>query len=371
MEKSICFVVSSFATTAIGGAELQVYLLSEELLKRGWQVEIVMREPNGEINSEYYNEKISYHYYKQKSFSLLNLLSVTQALEKTNSYFYYQRVDNAATAAVWQYCNKKGKKMIYALAADPHASRNLFQTFAKKSNKSFFKRIIHKLDSIFQDKIVEEAKENAHLVLCQTQSQQVEFNKNFKRQSIVLRNSFPIDFTEQLPEKEKIIIWVGNCREAKYPEAYFELISKNNLPDWQFKLIGRIGNYKEKMQTALQRENFEYLGELPFNETLKWFKRAKILVNTSISEGFTNTFIQAWIYKTVICSRTIDPDALLSKHGYGIFSHTTQNLLADLELLCKDERQTTQLSEIAYKFAINEFDIKRNIDKFEKIIQTL
>jgi len=61
------------------------------------------------------------------------------------------------------------------------------------------------------------------------------------------------------------------------------------------------------------------MGKLPFEETLKIFDGATLFVNTSKSEseGFPNTYIQAWLRGVPVISFDVDPDGVIAKNGLG------------------------------------------------------
>ena len=121
MNNSICFVIPGWVTKHRGGAEWQCYLFSEELLKRGWQVEVFTYK-NKIVNKEYFNEKIKYYYYKSFIFLSLNFLYSFFLLFKTNSEYYYIRTDaRFLRAALVLFGKIKMKKVIYSLASDDDA----------------------------------------------------------------------------------------------------------------------------------------------------------------------------------------------------------------------------------------------------------
>ena len=114
MDRSICFVIPRFLTAGIGGAELQVYLLSEELCKRGWKVEIMSRDTKANdklTKSIYFNPQIKYHYYTESVVRSFEFFKVFIRLFRTNSAYYYQRTDSSLTGSValWPSRPRLGK----------------------------------------------------------------------------------------------------------------------------------------------------------------------------------------------------------------------------------------------------------------------
>ena len=122
-KKSICFVIPNWATRlGTGGAELQCYYLSEELLKEGWKVEILIQNRNHKVlfgNMDFYNSSIKIHTYKRTPLRSLNIILIFIKLLKTSSSYYYNRTDAKilrGTCAL--YCKLWSKEMIFAIAND-------------------------------------------------------------------------------------------------------------------------------------------------------------------------------------------------------------------------------------------------------------
>jgi glycosyltransferase involved in cell wall biosynthesis len=65
----------------------------------------------------------------------------------------------------------------------------------------------------------------------------------------------------------------------------------------------------------------EYLGSLALDDVNQLLAGAHLLVNTSTHEGFSNTFIQAWLRAVPVVSLNADPDDLLESAGLGACPH--------------------------------------------------
>ena len=63
--------------------------------------------------------------------------------------------------------------------------------------------------------------------------------------------------------------------------------------------------------------NLEIVPGVPMERIQKYFDRAKVLVNTSDFEGFSNTFVQAGLSRTAIVSLRVNPDNFLKKYNCG------------------------------------------------------
>ena len=83
-------------------------------------------------------------------------------------------------------------------------------------------------------------------------------------------------------------------------------MAMNKSYDWLF---------AEAAKEAEKLPNVTFLGTVPPIEMEGWFKKKKLFMNTSIREGFPNTFLQAWMNRVPVVSLNIDPDGIIEKYG--------------------------------------------------------
>ena len=62
--------------------------------------------------------------------------------------------------------------------------------------------------------------------------------------------------------------------------------------------------------------NLEFLGKKSYSETNVFFSQVKLVLCTSIYEGFPNTFLQAWANNVPVIT-TFDPSNIVQKHRLG------------------------------------------------------
>ncbi len=74
--------------------------------------------------------------------------------------------------------------------------------------------------------------------------------------------------------------------------------------------------FEEIKRRADEIPNLKLTGMVPFKEVGEYFRKARLLVCTSIMEGFPNTFLQAWSLGVPVVS-TFDPDGTIEKYGIG------------------------------------------------------
>jgi glycosyltransferase involved in cell wall biosynthesis len=112
--------------------------------------------------------------------------------------------------------------------------------------------------------------------------------------------------------------------------------------------------------------NVDWLGPIPFEETLAWFDRAAALVNTSPPghEGFPNTFIQAWLRGVPVLTLGVDPDGIVREHDLGDVVRTVDELAASLSGLLGDSGGYARIAENVAAFARERFTVERVADCF-------
>jgi glycosyltransferase involved in cell wall biosynthesis len=122
------------------------------------------------------------------------------------------------------------------------------------------------------------------------------------------------------PEEKKIdLLWVARCHRVKRPHLFLDLAER--LPQARCRMICSIQD-QELWQSvgprARQLANVEFLPAVPYREIQGHFDQAKIFVNTSEHEGVPNTFIHSGLGHAAILSLVVDPDGMFENFRAGI-----------------------------------------------------
>jgi len=121
--------------------------------------------------------------------------------------------------------------------------------------------------------------------------------------------------------RKKTILWVGRCIPLKRPLEFMELA--RSLPEETFTMIipGEGDLKNEVLRQADQLANLELIDFVHPRQMQDVYIKAKCLVNTSVAEGFPNSFVQAFMAGTPVVSLDVDPDGIFGKHDIGRCCH--------------------------------------------------
>lgn len=169
-------------------------------------------------------------------------------------------------------------------------------------------------------------------------------------------------------ERENIILAIGTLTHNK---NFIDLIKaialiKDEIFNWKVHVYGE-GRDKKFLQKKIEEYQLENIIQLKgFNyEIEKTYNNAKILVSTSISEGFSRVFLEAFSYKIPIISYNCKcgPKEIIQNEENGYLIDFDINILSKKILrLISNEQKLNDFSNNSYL----------NIDKFhfERIMKT-
>jgi glycosyltransferase involved in cell wall biosynthesis len=317
MESSrICFVgmanlpalAPAYAHLGIGGAELQQTLVAKALVKRGLKVSMVVGDYGQPDGASWSGVRTFKAYHLNAGLPVIRFLhprwtTVWAAMRRADADIYYV---SCAGVLVWQialFARLFRRKTVFRIASDsdcdPHTL--LVPTWRDRKLYAYFLPLID-------------------AVLAQTQRQRDLLMRNFSRESRIVA---PIAeaAARRLPFHERSIdvLWVGNFRPLKRAELLLTLAER--FPDMSFHMAGGplaiAPKYFEAMRSkAAALPNVEFHGAVLYHEVGELFERARVLVNTSETEGFPNTFLQAWGCGAPVVT-FLDPGEIVAREGLG------------------------------------------------------
>ena len=118
---------------------------------------------------------------------------------------------------------------------------------------------------------------------------------------------------------EGSLLWMARCERWKDPQSFLRLARE--MPGRECVMVCPPGAdrpfFRDVREEARGIDHLRFIESLPYRNTHEHFRRAALFVNTSRSEGFPNTFVQAARSGTPILSLRVDPDGFLERGGIG------------------------------------------------------
>ena len=355
----ICFFVP-FYPLIKGGAEYQSKLIATELRKLGHEVVYIssghLKEDCTVIDDfKTYQLPVTASLTTKATLYRSFMKKVERIISDEQPAVIYQRILNTFTYRLSVFAKKSEIPFVL------HIADNYSVEFTQKK-KDFLKKTIFR-------KILR----TRPTVICQTTYQREKIEEQGYAPNAVIPNMHP-RITNSVPEEKdlKTIIWVGNARPVKQLEVYVRLANNLVEADYRFHIIGKLpeNDYGLKLRKSIQdASNVIYHGSQNNDFVNDFLMKAAVLVNTSVSEGFSNTFIQAWLSGTPILALNSDPNGIVSQYGIGINCAGVENLLPEKleELLNKSTYDSR--CEKAFKVATDLFSTEKNMPKFVRVLE--
>lgn len=343
-----------------GGAELQLFLLATQLAKDPeFEVSFVVGDfgqPDVDIRQnvklyKFFNPRRSLKYFR----ALLGFIRLWKLLNSINPDLCIQRAAGFETAEVSIYCKFTGKHFFYMVANELDVG----------TKKPFW---MPGWMGHFRWQMFKWGLRSADIVFVQHKGQAQEFKKHY-RNHVEIRPSAHIipNFIEE--KNKENILWVSRCEDYKQPEIFIALAKQ--FPKTNFVMIMPISRdqkyFTDMIDLSKSASNLRVVEYVHFNKIDDFFKHALVFVNTSSTEGFPNTFIQALKFKTPVLSFRIDLTESLP--GSVCANGDFQKLMQILNRLINDKEYRAKLGEQGFAFVSQNHDLMKIVEQDKNYIK--
>jgi glycosyltransferase involved in cell wall biosynthesis len=330
----IVVVTGNHPKDAIGGSELQAYLIAKELKKLGNDSIFCSVLSNYDLDTE---EKDGLRYVSVAGHRNIfrRGLKFYKFLKDIQPDVVYVR---CLYSFWWVNLISRFLKIptlyhFYSITHCQYLTFGQYLKWDKEENwRQYLKRMILHNFYVFNCRL-------ASRIICQTEEQRELIDKKLKRTARVIRNGHPIPSNSFEKSDELFnIIWIG--KYWKNPDIFVKLAEEfSEVPNLSFLMVGIFPDELKKrfLQYSCLIPNFKFVGELANGEVNRLLEKCHVLVNTSDYEGFSNTFIQAWMRGVPVVSFRVNPDGVLLKSKVGFHSQTIENLKRDIMNLVRDK----------------------------------
>ena len=292
--------------------------------------------------------------------------SLYSVLRRLRPDVVYQRVGCAYTGITAFFSRRAGSQLVWHAANDTDVQRNL-----KLRQRNFIRQWLEKSLLSYgirsADRIVTQTEQQARLLL-----------ENFGRSAdAVIANFHPYPIEAVHKSGPVRVVWIADLKPPKQPEVFLRLAAAlRDIQDARFIMIGGAAagtggsSWLASLQASINSaSNVEYLGQRPQAEVNEELSKAHVFVNTSIYEGFPNTFIQAWMRDTPVVSLNVNPDGILDDENVGFHSGTEKHLAGTVRRLITNPALRMAVARRARAHAM-QFHSMANARRLEEIIRS-
>lgn len=282
-----------------GGAEVDLYYLGTELAN---DLRYTVSYIAADYSQPAYEVIEKVHIFKSLSFKeskLLAFVKIWRAMRRANADIYiFKNVSGILLVAM--FCILNRKEFIYRTAHSTHCDGT------------------YQIKHPIQGKIYEFCVRRSSHVFTQNRDDRDGLQRTMGVEATHVPNGHRIPPISE--EARNTILWVGRSVDFKQPQLYLEMARQFVTEKFVMICQQATGDcaYERLIEEASQIPNLEFMERVLFKDVDVYFRRAKLFVNTSESEGFPNTFIQSCKAATPILSLTVNPDRFLDCHGCGV-----------------------------------------------------
>lgn len=356
----VCFVVPKVyplfdrsLKSVFGGAEVDVYLLGTELAKDDkFKVSFVTAD-YGQQSTEQIEgvEIIKSLTFKENR--LCGAMKIWRAMKAADADVYILKTASPGVPLAAMFCKLNGKKFVYRTASSTECDGTYVKGHGL-SGRAFLWGL-----------------RSAALVLSQNAEDSEALESTAGVRPKVVANGHR--FGEVVGLQKESVLWVGRSAEVKRPRLFVELAEKN--PDQKFVMVCPRATDDDKYDSLLYYakgvSNLGFHKRVDFSEIDEFFARAKVFVNTSTSEGFANTFIQACKNSTAILSLAVDPDSFIEKNACGLCCKDDMGKLQQgLDFLLESDR-FVEIGQSGRQYAENNHDVSKIVEEYKMLFREL
>ncbi|MEW6233118.1 MAG: glycosyltransferase [Chloroflexota bacterium] len=361
----IAVIVPTHWSARMGGSQYQAMCLVDSLVAAGNSLVtfVARRIGHGYSPMGYTLRQVGSRSRWARYSFLPDTMSLWNALKQAEPQAIYQRVGCAYTGIAAAFARRYGCRMYWHVAAEDDV-------------KPFHQQTLLGTSQYLDKKVLEYGIRTAPFIVAQTEDQNRLLQANYGRWADAIIPNFHPEPTEEISRDLPVqVVWIGNLKPVKQPMVFVQLAKDlaTHLPTVRFTMVGAMSS-DARWQAAFNREiasqpNLHYLGEVPQEQVNRILARSHLLVNTSISEGFSNTFVQAWLRAVPVVSLNSNPDSILTPGELGRHSRDYQTLKADVQELAEDHTRRQAMGQAAREYARRRHSMQ-NVQQLVSLLAT-
>jgi glycosyltransferase involved in cell wall biosynthesis len=334
----------------MGGSEYQVQVLMDHLLRRtDLEIHFVTNRIAPGFEAKGYDVvEISREFGIRRYGLFFDVVPLYRILKRLKPDVIYQVIGSAHTGIAAHYARRHGCKLVFRMTDEMCLSRDPIS----------WRRPHHRVERW----LLQYGIRHATTILAQTESQRKLLAQRFGRSdAVIVRNFHPLP--SEAPIKgsgKKRVLWIANLKRLKNPEAFLRLAERfADRRDIEFVMLGAAADHPgwvgEIEASVKACRNVRYEGGVPPSRVNAELVEADLLVNTSTTEGFSNTFIQAWARGVPVVSLNVDPDGVFSSGSPSLLAGSEGRLAELVERLLGDDDLRAQIAAGCRRTALEQY----------------
>jgi glycosyltransferase involved in cell wall biosynthesis len=344
----------------MGGAQLQQVVIARSLARLGYPVSMICHDCGQDELEVIDGIKVLRAFNPAAGLPVVRfyaprIQSVWRCMKLANADIYYQRAAAVWTGIMAYFCRRYGRKSIFAAAGNPDLER--------KTSRIRFAR----------DKyIYEYGLKNVDRIVVQNDEQAALCRLNYQREASIVPNCLvPLEAVTANPAGH--VLWISTIRAIKRPKMFLDLAE--SLPDLKFRMVGGPSPLEKELYEKTELDarginNLEFVGFVRHAEINRQFDGASVLVNTSASEGFPNSFLEAWS-SGIPTIAFVDSGARVNDVPIGMQVASLPEMKAALMRLVNDPSYRTVRATRCLEYAESHHSVEHVVTVFEEVIAEL
>ncbi len=337
-------LVPEYREHAIGGEAVQQTLLGRALARRGHEVSMVVGDYGQKDGAQWQSIRVFKACRRDAGLPMLRFIhprwtGMWSALKRADADVYYTSCAGMQVGLMALFCRRYGRRFVFRAASDTDCNRSRLL-------------IEHARDRW----IYGQGLRRADAILVQSVSQAKTLAQSYglpSRVAGMLVGSPLLAATRDID-----VLWVSNIRSLKRPDRILEIAGR--LPHVTIHMVGGSLPGEESLYRHIKREvtaraNVVFHDRLSYWDTNALYGRAKVLVNTSDSEGLLNSYLQAWIRGVPVVTLA-DPDGVIEREQMGTIASLSDQIPDAVRSLLDNPAAWTAASGRCLSFMKREYD---------------
>lgn len=360
---AICFVgyanlpilTRGFENYQTGGEEVQQTLLAKALAKRGYRVSMVVGDLGQRDGQQWHGVTTFKSHRPSAGLAVLRFLhprwtGLHSALKRANADVYYVSPAGAQLGQVAMFAGMYGRRVIFRIAHDANCDpRTLMIRFWRDR------------------RLYEYGLRRSNAILAQTVVQQQLIKRYYDLDSTLASMMVePATHNLGYEGRDVDVLWVNNLRRFKRPDLFVELARA--MPSTRMHMVGGPAAGFDDVYLALREQvpslpHLTYHGPVPYHDVNDLYERSRVFVNTSDTEGFPNSYLQAWVRGVPVVA-FFDPDGVIAREGLGNAVRTLPEMQQAVHRLLTDSDHWADVSVRCRRYMQKHYNEERILEPY-------